>query len=38
MKKGNDVCVASAGDADYTSGGTADVGPSSERGIIQQSI
>ena len=36
-KQGNDVSVASARDADYTSGGMAEVGPSSERGIIQQS-
>ena len=35
-KQGNDVSVASARDADYTSGGTAEVGPSGERGIIQQ--
>ena len=36
-KQGNDACVASSGDGDYTSGGMAEVGPSSERGIIQQS-
>ena len=34
-KKGNDASVASSGEGDYTSGGTAEVGPSSERGIIQ---
>ena len=34
-KKGNDVSVASSGEGDYTSGGTAEVGPSVERGIIQ---
>ena len=34
-KQGNDVSVASARDADYTSGGMAEVGPSVERGIIQ---
>ena len=33
-KKGNDVSVASSGEGDYTSGGTAEVGPSGERGII----
>ena len=33
-KQGNDVSVASSGEGDYTSGGTAEVGPSGERGII----
>lgn len=34
-KKDNDISVASSGEGDYTSGGMAEVGPSSERGIIQ---
>ena len=33
-KKGNDVSVASPRDGEYTSGGLAEVGPSSERGIM----
>jgi putative transposase len=33
-KKGNDVSVASPGDGEYTSGGLAEVRPSSERGIM----
>jgi putative transposase len=33
-KKGNDASVASPRDGEYTSGGLAEVGPSSERGII----
>ena len=36
-KKGNDASVASSGEGDYISGGMAEVGPSGERGITQQS-